>query len=970
MSRRSFGLVLVSVSLVSLGAYLWLSGDGSSRPAASVDDTDSASTSVADLAGPGPDSADAELSQPEPDEARAADAPVIPKLTGRLVWAQATPADERAFVVLVAGERRLRAEVAESGAFEFELPSDLLDGVLGLEARYLYLERATRWKRSEGLEVELRPEVGARIAVDVTFPASVSPEARRLTSIRAIGDQIGDDLIVEGEFQPGETTYLNALRTDRKWDVSAQHPDLYDEERGSFSLERAQLLNVSIPFTVGTSFVGQVRFEDGRPAAGIEVEARSLSDTGYYGVDRAQVEADDEGRFEFRGQRPGLYAILAQADDRASARVDTNRLADGERQEGIELVLRSGERIAGYVTWPDGSAAVGARVRASAQYRAGNRIREFETDSTGAFEGSVLGKAPYRVWASAESELDGSVHRALATGVPSGALDLTLVLQPSNLVAGRVVDDIGEPLSKFTVRAEQIGASSASVAGSVKDRFRDKEGRFEFENLADGSWKLTASASKHGESTAARLQLPDDGGANLELVVPRDASVSGTVTRTDGTASTSGTVRTPSGYTFKTTSIKDDGTFKLKGLAPGLHRISARDEDSAWGPVEEIRLQPGEQRTGIELSTAPAGRIRGVLHASIPEREGKLVTLVTLDWQGHTEATADANGNFVFENLAADNYRVHLSFNSRGGLNREWAEGYAARAEQIVQLAAGEDLEIVLGEPPADEIVIKGTLTMAGKPLENQLVYVFPGKENENIPVTVGYAGDDGKFELRLREPGSYAFTSAPGAQLAFGQVREVSSESPQEMVLELGSASISGTLYGPDGEPRPAHTLMIRRGDAIADSRRPGDMNRATTDENGRFEFMNLEPGRWELRSSGFPNDQLEGVAIRTDLEVEAGEVLDDVELHLRRGGIVRGVCRMADGSPAVGARLYVIYSNGAQMQPWTGFHVEWNGEFQILAVDAGQVEVYAELDERESSHAQVELTEGGEAYADLKFD
>jgi hypothetical protein len=896
-------------------------------------------------------------------------------LLGRVVLPAGMPADEELLVTARADASAIEARVSHDGHFELALPLDVARGSVELRGRYLYLDEPAAFDLEERDTCTLHPRLGARLSVDVSAPAELRSDAGvrnavRVTANRRWGARVPDRA---EPLDASWTATLDALPIDRGWTVDVEHPQLYDARKGPLSLEPGQHLRVSLELLRGTRLQGRVLHADGRPASGCEVTAQSLSDTGRRAVDVATLVTDADGTFVFEGQRPGLYSLTARSEGAVRARLDVERLADGAARTDLELVLGEGDRLAGRAVWPDGSPAAGAQVVLDSQYRASGQRVEVQVDADGRFDGMALSGPPYRARALASPADGDGTWRGLVTGLAPGTLDIELVLQPGNRVAGRVVDDTGAPLTRFKVAAHQVGRGNARGLERVDERFRDEDGRFVFDDLADGDWNLSASARGHGDGALVRLQLPDQAGAEWELVLPRTATVTGRVLGPDGAPLDGGSVRVPAGYSVKTTEVKADGTYRCEGLTAGRHELSARGNDTAWGASETVDLVPGEERAGVDLTVARVGRITGVLHASLSEREGRQVKLANADYTFNANATADAEGRFAFEGLAPDEYRVYLDFASRGGLNREWAEKYAARAEERVQLVEGADEHVVLGAPREGEVVVAGRLRKDGEPLANQLVYVYPGPEGMDYPVTVGYAGEDGDFELRLPGPGDYAFTSAPSAEFGFGRRLDVPDASPYELLIELGTGSIAGTLFGPDGEPRPKHSLILRRASAIPDSRRPGDMVRGATADDGSFAFANLEDGEWELRSGGFPGEhrtRSEGIAIVSGLVIEDGSALTGVELHLARGATLNGTCFTADGRPATGARVYVINDDGRQMLLLSGERVDWSGAFQVPSVEPGAFEVYAEQDGARSRTARVELGAGEERFVELVFE
>ena len=893
-----------------------------------------------------------------------------PTLSGRVLLPESTPSDEQLWVELE--DHSARARVSASGTFELPLPVGTKAGALLLEGTYLYLQEPAAFALADSHEIILEPVLGACIAVHVDLPASLPEEGPLLPGVSVKWSIPGMSTTRASSLDASGQVLLRALPTERGCHVEVIHAQLYDRYRAPLHVAPGQRLNLRFPMIRGVGIAGHVRHADGKPASGATLIARNRSDTGMHGVDRAEVSCDEQGAFELLGLRPGRTSLYAKLEGTAEARREIAHMKDAEFLTDIELVLGAGTRIAGQVQWPDGRPAPATEIAIYPQYGSGVTVR-VEADEDGKFEALVTTSPPYHVRAKGALQEGPDSWGALLYDVAPGSEHLILVLRLGNRVAGRVVDDAGEPVTEFKINATPLAGGSSQGRESFKQTFTSDDGVFDFERLPDGHWQLVASASHHGSSEPLAIELPDQAGAEWILVIPRLASVSGRVTNAEGIPLVGGLVRDGVGFRTTSTKIAEDGSYHFTGLPAGNHALSAQGSESAWGPARSIGLLPGQELTGIDLVVASPASIHGTLHASMSEREGRQIRIASFDYTFSGNTTTDAEGRFQFEGLAADEYRIYLDFSSRGGLNREWAEKYAARSELLVTLTEGETRDLILGGPAEGTIKVQGQLTLSGAPLENQLVYVYPGEEGLDFPVTVGYAGEQGRFEMHLPEPGDYAFSSAPSSDHPFGRRVSVPDRSTFHYDITLGQGRISGTLMGSEGKPRAAHTLLLRRAEAAASSRRPGDLHRATTDAQGNFQFANLESGGWELRSSGGYRAQhslSEGLAIRAHLHIEEAEHLDSVEFRLRPGATLNGSCLLANGSPAVGARIYVIYANGCQMQCWTGQKSNWEGAFRVPAVDAGTVEVYAELEGTRTSSVSIQLNESGIGYVDLAFD
>jgi protocatechuate 3,4-dioxygenase beta subunit len=84
-----------------------------------------------------------------------------------------------------------------------------------------------------------------------------------------------------------------------------------------------------------------------------------------------------------------------------------------------------------------------------------------------------------------------------------------------------------------------------------------------------------------------------------------------------------------------------------------------------------------------------------------------------------------------------------------------------------------------------------------------------------------------------------------------------------------------------------------------------------ATTDQNGRFVFANVEPGRYRVNAqkTGFAISNGPAIGnLSPTVEVKAGERPAAVEITLQRGGVIAGRVVDQSGEPLVDARVMVL--------------------------------------------------------------
>jgi uncharacterized GH25 family protein len=200
---------------------------------------------------------------------------------------------------------------------------------------------------------------------------------------------------------------------------------------------------------------GWVRSERGLPIAGARLRLEAT-------VDGSRVSVSTEANGEFRVPLAhGKYAVEVRSADEP---VSWHLFRDLELAAGddvlLEFVVSDGGNVAGDVVDFDGAPVSGAwvNVRPLGGDAAKRKSDELETtsDSTGHFEFSHLSPGRLRISAST-SEL---VMTGDAAGVEMqpGRNDLRLVVGRGAKLKGRIVDELGQPIRRFTVMGSQFSS--------------------------------------------------------------------------------------------------------------------------------------------------------------------------------------------------------------------------------------------------------------------------------------------------------------------------------------------------------------------------------------------------------------------------------------------------------------------------------------------------------------------------------
>ncbi len=339
-------------------------------------------------------------------------------------------------------------------------------------------------------------------------------------------------------------------------------------------------------------------------------------------------------------------------------------------------------RIAGRVVSADNGRAVKrARILATAAELPQARVGL--TDDTGAYELADLPAGRYTVVASKTGfiALSYGQRRPLQAGTPLQLSDgqqlkgVDFALPRGGAIAGRILDEDGEPMPGATVRVMRFqyvqGDRQLVQAGTAQT---DDRGQYRVWGLMPGDYYINASARGFtaGPGPAGRAGGPGGGRAafaggrfaapaddqepiayaptyfpgaasvkdatavtlgvsqealevNFALQLVRTSRVSGRATTPGGAAATSGTVsltpeastsrgagRGPLGLSYGAR-IQRDGSFTIGNVPPGRYTLRARSGDEADRALysQQALVVSGEDVAGLGVLLAAGGTISG-----------------------------------------------------------------------------------------------------------------------------------------------------------------------------------------------------------------------------------------------------------------------------------------------------------------------------------------------------------------------
>lgn len=357
--------------------------------------------------------------------------------------------------------------------------------------------------------------------------------------------------------------------------------------------------------------------------------------------------------------QPGTPAPATQPGQPAPgqpARTPARPLRPGETPPKGTAIIR------GYVT----AQATGAPVRRaqvrvmSNDGRGGSGVTS--TDNEGRFEVKELVAGRYLVTATKGGFVTAQFgqRRANEPGTPIELVDgqaaekVSLALTRGGVIAGRILDDGGEPVSGAQVMAMRYGFSAGSrrmvPAGAEGGNDRtDDQGAFRMFGLPPGEYYVSAisrsntfiSADTNNTEAdalaptyfpgtanlaeASRITLrtgQEMTGANFAMVVARLAKVRGRALNSSGEPVTSSMLLlapadpSQASMSFNNTIVGRDGTFQFANVAPGRYNLSVRPNSlpNGGGEFASMPIVVGnDDIDNVMITTSVGATARGVI---------------------------------------------------------------------------------------------------------------------------------------------------------------------------------------------------------------------------------------------------------------------------------------------------------------------------------------------------------------------
>jgi len=486
--------------------------------------------------------------------------------------------------------------------------------------------------------------------------------------------------------------------------------------------------------------------------------------------------------------------------------------------DGVVIDRSTGQPLAGVhvrmVTGDFGNGGVSA-VYGAVSDRAGH----FSAENIKAGFYLVIGDRPGFVQLAA-SPTSPLAFATLTLKAGQRVTDLKVEMTPRALIAGRVVDDYGDPVENVSVQSEPVPPATRqeSIFG-ITNTTTDDRGEF-------------------------RLIVPP--GKYYVEATPRNGRGNPPEVRTDGTSAA------PLAETYYPSAPNSEAAAVVQA-APG--------QDIAGIEIRLTRSAPGPASVrGLTISGVVSGA-PGNAASSVTLRYGVTAGQLNNNWHSTTTGT---DGKFTFSGMQPGYYSaVAHYFSGKTSLQSRAVNFHLAADEAGLQLvlAPGEELTgtvELLGEAPAGESP-KHTVRL--QPADN----VTSFGETE---LPAAEVGKDGAFRIPNVPAGKFKAIVEPMPDDGYVKTITLDNKPAADEVLDLSQGAggsrvkitvgrtggrISGTILGKDGEPALGLVMVV-----LETAPKEMDEDHAARVSDGKYSFKRIRPGKYRL----FALDMLELMA------------------------------------------------------------------------------------------------------------
>lgn len=454
-------------------------------------------------------------------------------------------------------------------------------------------------------------------------------------------------------------------------------------------------------------------------------------------------------------------------------------------------------------------------------------------------------------------------------------------------IEGHVFNSLtGQPVRKATVT---LTAPQIRLVAEA-----DAAGRFQFTALPPGSYKLSAAHSGFLDHAARRpITLgQDDHVTDAEIRLPPQGVITGHVLDEDDDPMGGALVtifkqvyrdgRKHWGRLNTSSLANETGEYRFPNLSPGRYLVQAEDRrpaiDSQYGdydlpdkhmtvyvpayypnaPSQDAALPLdvgiGAEVRGIDIHLfkrviPPVFHVSGKVTGVPPDSQIEIsVVLYSTDNAGHEGYASAMPPDYAFSTTVQPGQYAILASAHSGG----W-EAYATGSVTV----AGNVTGVVVAMSPAPDITGRISLAESGSQVKLRGVRANLRRLGDRLGVpdvrsdaagklAFGKPGPPDHYRLevdtRSLPDGCYVQKVKLGGQEVSADDFEIQTSAQLDIVLSHTAGTITGSVSDDDGKPFPNSSVTLIPPDGMSPP------VRQSVDDNGKFKFTAVRPGRYKL--------------------------------------------------------------------------------------------------------------------------
>ena len=544
-------------------------------------------------------------------------------------------------------------------------------------------------------------------------------------------------------------------------------------------------------------------------------------------IHRQTAVADGEGVFRFTRVAAGQLVLTATARGYLpSANVHLDTRAENSRSD-LRLTVRRGAVLVGRVTTSAGDPVAGARIEAGTSRAFSDIDGDFRLE--GVATGKTVVEARHRVYAMVQK----------TTEIKEGVSTLDIQMLTGHTLSGRAVGaDGGTVRAALELRSEQSRERHRHLV------FTDDEGHFQFEEVAEGSYRLEAHAEGYA-STFERMEVvgPKD---TLEIVLPPDITLTGEIRGLEFDELADLAIKADhSSRQPLVAEIDFDGRYTLHRLAPGDWRLRAQTRDGKRQIETFIALGSDQAEVRRDLVFGEGHLLSGrVIHGDEP-LSGAKISVQGLGIAAELGALTDHEGRFELADVSPGRYRVGVSDPRKLVIqNRD------------IELVGDLDLLFDIST-----VVVSGRVFSAvdGQPLDHVMITLVQRFGSDDASVFSSPTDGEGFFGFPRIPPGSFRLSlSKPGYAARQQPLEVTANQEPLRFELEpTPGLDLLPTYLASNRQPSYVSVALLG-GDGLLRLKTTGSVTA------GRVHLPTIPPGSWRLLVQA-PGSSLVELSIET---------------------------------------------------------------------------------------------------------